>query len=110
MLGALSVAGAMTAGVTAAVSIDKCGATASPCSRLAKAIGAGVELVSANVTAAPAISGVTSSETQTRAANGPEATVGLAETEGLLSHVIVCSSQLLEATLTVTPFLSPSIA
>src|SRR5256885_11829657 len=103
MLGALSVAGAMTAGVTAAVSIDKFGATASPCSRLAKAIGAGVEVGSANVTAAPAISGVTSSETQARASNGPAATVGLAATEGLSCHEIVYPRPSLEAMLRLTP-------
>lgn len=108
MLGAVSFAGAVT--TAAAVSIDKLGAVP-PCSRLAKAIGAGAELVSAKVTGpAAGIRAVTSSETHAPASNGPEATVGLAEEEGVLSHVIVGSSQSLEATPTVTPFLSPPVA
>jgi hypothetical protein len=93
------------------VSTTSWGATDDPCSRLANAIGDGVELVNTRVTLPVCVtSDVTSSETHVPVAKGPEATLGLVANGGAVFQLIACSSQAPEASVTANPLLSPSVA
>ena len=104
IIGASTFAGAVTG-----VWITSSGASASPCSRLAKDIGAGPALVNEKVTLPEAaISDVTSSVTQLPDPNDPESTE-LPDGAGALFQVIDCSFQLLDAKLTAKPLLSPFV-